>query len=66
MAAARTTARTTATTTVATKRTYTVQPGDVLSGIAQKTGVALERIESLNPSVDAQTLHAGQQIKLAP
>jgi len=56
-----------ATTTSATTRPYyVVKPGDVLSAIADTTGVPLSRIEELNPSVDAQTLHAGQKIKLAP
>jgi LysM repeat protein len=59
-------ATTATTTTPAAGRTYTVQPGDVLSAIAEKTGVALTRIEALNPDVDAQSLHAGQKIKLAP
>ncbi len=47
-------------------RTYTVQPGDVLSAIAEKTGVSLERVQALNPTVDAQSLHAGQKLKLSP
>ena len=60
-------ATTSTTTTPATvKRVYIVQEGDVLSAIAEKTGVPLERIESLNPDVDAQSLHAGQKFKLAP
>ena len=59
-------ATTTTTTTSATRRTYVVQEGDVLSAIAEKTGVPLDRIEALNPDVDAQSLHAGQKIKLAP
>jgi teichoic acid transport system ATP-binding protein len=62
-------AATRTTTTAAAKsapRTYSVKPGDVLSAIAEKTGVSLQRIEELNPNVDAQTLHAGQQIKLSP
>jgi LysM repeat protein len=45
---------------------YTVKPGDVLSTIAETTGVPLARIERLNPAVDAKALHAGQQIKIAP
>jgi len=58
---------TTTTTAPATsRRTYVVQDGDVLSAIAEKTGVPLERIEALNPDVDAQSLHAGQKLKLAP
>jgi len=46
------------------RRTYVVRAGDTLSGIAAKTGVSLERIESLNESVDAAALHVGQKIKL--
>lgn len=62
------TTRTTATSTTPAKtpRRYTVQPGDVLSAIAEKTGVPLSEIEQLNPDVDAQSLHAGQKLKLAP
>ena len=47
-------------------RFYTVQPGDVLSAIADKTGVPLEQIESLNDDVDAQALVVGQRIRLRP
>jgi LysM repeat protein len=63
-----TTATTTTTTQGAKKprRFYTVKPGDVLSEISIKTGVPLERIQQLNPDVDAQSLHAGQKLKLAP
>lgn len=60
---------TTTTTTQATKhhkRTYIVKDGDVLSQIAIKTGVPLATIQQLNPTVDAQSLHAGQKIKLGP
>jgi LysM repeat protein len=62
------TAATATTTTAASTRprTYTVATGDVLSTIAAKSGVSLARIEQLNPTVDAQALHAGQTIKLAP
>jgi LysM repeat protein len=45
-------------------RTYTVKPGDVLSGIAEKTGVPLSRLEELNPDVDPQALRNGQKLKL--
>ena len=48
------------------KRTYVVKNGDVLSQIAIKTGVPLATIQQLNPTVDAQSLHAGQKIKLGP
>jgi N-acetylmuramoyl-L-alanine amidase len=64
-----TTGSSTTTTTRSTKhhkRTYTVKNGDVLSQIAIKTGVPLTTIQQLNPNVDAQSLHAGQKIKLGP
>ena len=48
------------------RSSYTVKEGDTLSGIAAKTGVSLAVIERLNPDIDAQTLHAGQKIKLSP
>jgi LysM repeat protein len=46
------------------KRTYVVKSGDVLSAIAEKTGVSVAEIERLNPSVDAAALHPGQKLKL--
>jgi LysM repeat protein len=61
-----TTTTTTSTKTKKRKRTYLVKQGDVLSRIAIKTGVALDEIQRLNPTVDAQSLHAGQKIKLRP
>ena len=63
---ATTTTGTTSTTSTKLPRFYVVKPGDVLSAIADATGVPLTRIEQLNPDVDAQTLHAGQKIKLVP
>lgn len=45
-------------------KTYTVEPGDVLSAIAEKFGVSVERLERLNPDVDPQTLNAGVEIKI--
>jgi LysM repeat protein len=47
-------------------RAYVVQPGDVLSQIAVKTGVSLDQIQRLNPTVEAQSLHAGQRLRLSP
>lgn len=62
-----TSTRTTATTGAPSRRRfYVVKDGDVLSAIADRTGVPLEVIEQLNPKVDAQTLRAGQRIKLRP
>jgi LysM repeat protein len=65
------TTRSTATTTASqgakkTRHTYIVKSGDVLSQIAIRTGVPLETLQQLNPGVDAQSLHVGQKLKLAP
>lgn len=45
-------------------KTYTVQTGDTLTAIAQKTGVPVSEILALNPEVDPQILIAGQTLKL--
>jgi LysM repeat protein len=45
------------------RKTYTVKAGDTLSGIAEKTGVSLEKINDLNPDVD-DTLSPGQKLRL--
>jgi LysM repeat protein len=46
------------------RRFYKVKPGDTPSGIAEKTGVPLEDILSLNPTLDPQTLAPGTKIRL--
>jgi nucleoid-associated protein YgaU len=46
------------------KKKYTVKPGDTPSGIAEKTGVPLEDILALNPTLDPQTLAPGTKIRL--
>jgi LysM repeat protein len=43
---------------------YVVKSGDVLSAIAEKTGVTVAEIQRLNPSVDAAALHVGQKLRL--
>jgi LysM repeat protein len=48
------------------RRRYTVKSGDTLSAISLKTGVSLQTLERLNPNIDAETLHAGQKVRLAP
>ena len=63
---ATTTGASTTETTPSKRRYYRVMPGDTLSLIADRTGVALEVIEELNPGLDAQTLQTGQRIKLRP
>jgi LysM repeat protein len=65
-AATSTVSTTTKQSTKKTPKSYTVKQGDVLSAIAIKTGVSLDTLIRLNPKVDAQTLHAGQKLKLAP
>jgi LysM repeat protein len=47
------------------RRMYTVRSGDTLSAISVKTGVSLDTIQRLNPKLDADTLHAGQRVRLA-
>ena len=45
-------------------RTAVVRSGDTLSAIASRTGVAVETIQRLNPTVDPQALQTGQRLKL--
>src|SRR3954454_16738656 len=52
------------TTTGTGPKTYTVQVGDTLGGIAAKTGVPLSKIQELNPNVDPHTMNAGQEIRV--
>jgi LysM repeat protein len=47
-------------------RSYVVKAGDTLTVIASRTGVSLETIQRLNPSVDPQALQTGQRLKLSP
>jgi LysM repeat protein len=47
-------------------RSYLVKAGDTLSVIADKTGVSLETILRLNPTVDPQALQTGERLKLVP
>jgi LysM repeat protein len=46
------------------RRTYTIKTGDTPSGIAERVGVPLDQILSLNPDLDPQTLTPGTKIKL--
>jgi LysM repeat protein len=45
-------------------RTYTVQSGDTLGGIAAKTGTTVTELEHLNPGIDPQALHVGEPIRV--
>jgi LysM repeat protein len=51
-------------TLTANQKFYVVKAGDTLSKIAAKTGVEIEELLTLNPSVDPQALVTGQRIKL--
>ena len=44
--------------------TYTVKLNDTLGLISEKTGVSVERLQTLNPEIDPQNLIVGQKIKL--
>lgn len=46
------------------KKVYEVEEGDNLTIISQKTGISVDRIESLNPDLDPQALQPGQKLKL--
>jgi hypothetical protein len=43
---------------------YTIKANDTLSGIAERHGTTVERLQELNPELDPQGLVAGQRIKL--
>jgi len=45
-------------------RFYVVKPGDNLASIAQRTGVSLEELQTLNPELDPQGLVSGQRVRL--
>jgi LysM repeat protein len=46
------------------RATYTIKANDTLSGIADRFGTTVERLQELNPELDPQGLVAGQKIKL--
>jgi LysM repeat protein len=43
---------------------YTVEPGDSLTSISNKTGVGVNKLSQLNPDLDPQALISGQRVKL--
>jgi LysM repeat protein len=45
-------------------RSYTVQRGDTLGSISEKTGIPVTQLQELNPQIDPQQLTTGQKIKL--
>lgn len=48
----------------ATQRTYTIRPGDTLSGIARRNGTTVAVLMRLNPGVTARRLMPGTKLKL--
>ncbi len=42
-----------------------MKSGDTLSAISIKTGVSMTTIQRLNPKLQADTLHAGQRVRLS-
>lgn len=51
-------------TTTRSASVYVVKTGDTLGSIAERTGVAVEKLQELNPTLDPQALVSGQRIKL--
>jgi LysM repeat protein len=46
-------------------KTYTVKRGDTPSGIAEKAGLTLTKLNALNPKLSSKNLTPGQKIRLA-
>ena len=46
------------------QRTYVIQPGDTLAGIAAKEGTTITRLKQLNPGIDPTALRVGQTIRV--
>jgi LysM repeat protein len=47
-------------------RFYTVRSGDILSRVAETSGVSVSRILELNPHLDPNALRLGQRLRLRP
>jgi LysM repeat protein len=45
-------------------RTYIVQSGDTLGGIATKEGTTVAKLEQLNPGIDPTALRVGEKIRV--
>jgi LysM repeat protein len=46
------------------KKVYVVKPGDILSTVAEKTGLTVQQLQEYNPDIDPQALQVGQKLKL--
>lgn len=47
-----------------TAKRYSVRSGDTASGIAERSGITVERLQALNPDLDPQSLSPGERLKL--
>jgi LysM repeat protein len=47
-----------------TSKVYVVKTGDTLAAISQRTGISIERLQTLNPRLDPQAMTSGQRIRL--
>ena len=56
---------TTSTSPRTDEETYTVEAGDTFGSIADETGVSVEELQELNPTVDSQALTVGQELRLS-
>ncbi|MDR1953134.1 MAG: peptidoglycan DD-metalloendopeptidase family protein [Clostridiales Family XIII bacterium] len=45
-------------------KSYTVQAGDTISGIAERNGMTSEALAALNPDIDPDVLHEGQTLRM--
>ena len=48
----------------AVARLHIVSSGDTLGGIAERYDTTVERLQTLNPKVDAQALRVGQELRV--
>jgi LysM repeat protein len=64
--ASATTAATTSTTATSTgpAQYYTIQSGDTLAAVAAREGTTVQELVTLNPGVNPNALHIGQQIRI--
>ena len=59
------TSTSTSTSTTPSRESYRVQSGDTFGSISEETGVSVEELQELNPTVDPQSLTVGQRIRLS-
>src|SRR5689334_15227724 len=45
-------------------KTYSIKPGDTLAAIADETGLTVEELQEVNPTLDPNSLTVDQSVKL--